>query len=199
MKQILFSFVLLSLLVTNNILAQNDDHDPYQNRGIWKIYNNDWQHPGVVPPDYSWNNTDDWFGTQSTPTGYEKAEWGLADINNYRATRGLDPLDATIIEGKPENATPVLFYCISLFFVALLIVTVFFLYLYYRAMLRIENKKQSKQDITKEAYLRKQIFADFWSDWTEPRRRNNIGHFVNEIGREPKEQEIVTGEINYET
>jgi hypothetical protein len=81
--------------------ATAGQQNPYRNLGKYHIYNNDWTYPGTLPPEYSWSNEDDWFGTQSTPTSYEKAIWALDDINAYRAEEGLSAFPESILEAKP--------------------------------------------------------------------------------------------------
>jgi hypothetical protein len=74
--------------------------NPYQNLGVYKIYNNNWEQPGTLPPDYTWQNENDWYGTQSAPAAFEKAQWGLDDVNSYRKSQGLEPLPETILKAE---------------------------------------------------------------------------------------------------
>jgi hypothetical protein len=80
--------------------ATAGQRDPYQNLGVYRIYNNNWQFPGALPPDYAWSNQDDWYGTQSMPSGYEKAVWALDDINAYRESQGLAPFSENVLKMK---------------------------------------------------------------------------------------------------
>jgi hypothetical protein len=41
-------------------------------------------------------------------------------------------------------------------------------------------------------------FEEIWLEMSEFRRRNSTGVFIQEIGREPTEQEILTGKIKHE-
>ncbi|MDR1270631.1 MAG: hypothetical protein LBK82_14005 [Planctomycetaceae bacterium] len=82
MKQILRSviFIAVLLVVCNTGYSQGmkGQHKPYQNLAKW-------------------------YGTQSAPTMYEKAQWALDDINVYRAENGLTPLSENILKTELQN------------------------------------------------------------------------------------------------
>ncbi len=68
-------FCVAALFTTQSILAQDmaTRARPYQNLAVW-------------------------YGTQSTPAPFEKAQWALDDINAYRASKGLPELPETILD-----------------------------------------------------------------------------------------------------
>jgi hypothetical protein len=198
MKQILFSLTIaLIFVIGQNCYAQATagDHDPYRNLGEWKIYNNNWQYPGTVPPEYSWSNEDDWYGTQAAPTALEKAEWALDDINNYRAEKGLPPLTKNIFVETPQDnrGTPIIAgILLGILFVMGLILLLKSHYNMYQDEKYIKNRISR---LNKKMEAQKEPFAEIWKEMTEERRRNNIGHFVQIFDREPAETEIVTGVV----
>jgi hypothetical protein len=186
-------FCFWALLFVADIFAQvaTPESDPYQNLGQWKIYNNGWQYPGTVPPEYEWDNEDDWYGTQAMPESYEKAEWGLQDINAHRKLIGLKPLDEKIIERPEPDTSSLIISMISILIFAIVAI----IYIYKLIQYRKERKELDKKiesnikDIAFEYYK----FAEIWRSMEEFRRRNNVGNFVDTFEREPTEEEIVTG------
>ncbi len=46
-----------------------------------------------------------WYGTQSTPAAFEKAQWALDDINAYRASKGLAELPESILDSNVQATT----------------------------------------------------------------------------------------------
>jgi hypothetical protein len=55
---------------------------------------------GMAGQHNPYQNLAKWYGTQSAPTLYEKAQWALDDINVYRAEKGLSPLSETILKAE---------------------------------------------------------------------------------------------------
>jgi hypothetical protein len=170
-------------------------HNPYQNLGVYKIYNNNWQYPGTLPPEYSWSNEDDWYGTQSMPTAKEKAEWALDDINDYRAENGLPPLTKTIFVAMPREDAGVPIIAGVLLGILFLIGLILLLKSGYDMYQDRKDIKSRLSGIDKKIEKDKERFADLWKQMTEERRRNNIGLFIQKYGREPKDGEIVTGTV----
>ncbi len=83
MKKILSAlFCVAVLLSTQSIFAQDMANyaKPYQNLAVW-------------------------YGTQSTPAPFEKAQWALDDINTYRASKGLPELPESILDST-ETTLP---------------------------------------------------------------------------------------------
>ena len=121
--------------------ATAGQHNPYRNLGKYHIYNNDWQYPGTLPPEYSWSNEDDWFGTQSTPTSYEKAIWALDDINAYRAEEGLSAFPESILEAKPFQKNDACASGQIAVIIWLLICSAFFIYCLFEIKKLNQNRK----------------------------------------------------------
>jgi uncharacterized protein YxeA len=172
MKQILFSLIFVLIIAIGQDSfgqATAGQHDPYQNLGVYKIYNNNWQHPGELPPDYVWNNENDWYGTQSAPTALEKAQWGLDDINKYRTENGLKPYPKSIIK-KDLRYLRVFDYILLIVF---LLLNIFLFFFYVQEFIKSNKEKEeifvdNKSDSLKKQEEKKQeeraVVNQFLSD-----------------------------------
>jgi hypothetical protein len=58
---------------------------------------------GVAGTYKPYQNLAKWYGTQSAPTTYEKAQWALDDINVYRESKGLQPLSEDVLSGDTRQ------------------------------------------------------------------------------------------------
>jgi hypothetical protein len=193
MKQILFSLLLFCLItaIGQNCYGQGTagQHNPYQNLAKW-------------------------YGTQSVPSDYEKAQWALDDINAYRTAEGLKPLPESIIKMKNWDV-------IFILFILIFLANLFLFCFYVREFIILKQAKIEKQkertstlsvihDLVKKRQkfdqtvqeimcgkpVDPETFPIIWDGLIESRRRANIGTFVQIYKREPSEKEIVTGEIN---
>ncbi|MDR0705889.1 MAG: hypothetical protein LBF88_13025, partial [Planctomycetaceae bacterium] len=168
MKRILFSVIfVLVFVIGQNCYGQATpgQHNPYQNLAKW-------------------------YGTQSAPTSYEKAEWALDDINAYRAEIGLKPLNKNVITQGNCGTFPLAFCCFWIFISLILLIIIL------NDLLRNQREIKRMKCCQKEIEKSKQIFDEIWYGMTESRRRNNIGYFVQKLDREPTEDEIVTGNVH---
>jgi hypothetical protein len=50
-----------------------------------------------------YQNLAKWYGTQSAPTSYEKAQWAIDDINVYRVENGLSPFSEGVLKIKLQK------------------------------------------------------------------------------------------------
>ena len=51
-------------------------------------------------PDNPFRSLEMWFATQSAPEAFEKAQWGLDDINSYRRMMGLLELPEAVLGAR---------------------------------------------------------------------------------------------------
>jgi hypothetical protein len=75
MKRVLFSLLFcLFIFVGRECCGQAvaGQHNPYQNLTMW-------------------------YGTQSAPTLFEKAQWAMDDVNAYRESVGLAPIGEDVL------------------------------------------------------------------------------------------------------
>jgi hypothetical protein len=55
---------------------------------------------GMAGQQKPYQNLAKWYGTQSAPTLYAKAQWALDDINTYRESIGLRPVSERMLKSK---------------------------------------------------------------------------------------------------
>jgi hypothetical protein len=95
---------------------------------------------------------------------------------------------------------------VALIFVAVILIAVIlaaYLFHVYTPCKYAEKITVKKTDKTapkdpEDALLDPQQFAGLWKGMTDWRRKNQTGLFVRIVGREPTEEEVLTGDINNE-